>query len=116
MAEAMKRAEYEIDTSQMRTVPANRFGIVINDSDVSLYFGSYISVADTEKTELHSQIVMSFGQFIELVEQYSKRSQVIKAMFGDNALAISQVDKEKAAQAWSILVNKPISDDALEEE
>jgi len=103
MAEEKTDNEFEIKSTKLDIRPANRYGVIINESDVSLIFGSYLNINNVTSTELHTNIVMPFGQFLAFAEFVSKRVQVLNILFEGQKLNLSQIDEDRTKRAWATL-------------
>lgn len=94
-----------LDNSQyIHTTYANTCHIVVNSSDVFLYFGSRPDGLSDVSWQFDNKIILSHANFMDMVELFASRYYVIQEVYGGRPKTFNDFPPEVREAAWQRVI------------
>ena len=105
MAEETKddadESRLNLDLLDAKTSYANYTHVVVNSTDVSLYFGAVDDGVATNRIKCENKIVVNHVSFTKMMEHWFPRYRLLKRLHGDGLKSLNDFDVQVLHDAFS---------------
>lgn len=93
-----------LDDKNTQTTYANNSHIVVNPSDVYLYFGMQ-PFTDSEDTFFEQRIVLTHSSFMRMMEYWAPRYTLLARIYNGHPMSLGDFDPSLVQQAFQEMLN-----------
>ncbi len=105
MAEETKddadESRLNLDLLDAKTSYANYTHVVVNSTDVSLYFGAVDDGVAANRIKFENKIVVNHVSFTKMMEHWFPRYRLLKRLHGDGLKSLNDFDAQTINDAFS---------------
>ncbi len=101
----------DLDDPNTKMSYANHTHMVVNSTDVALYFGVASDGISNTKTKLDSKVIINHASFVKMMEYWFHRYALLKRIYGDGPTTINDFDDHLVRSAFEEMY-KRINDES----